>query len=508
MNAHAARTISAVVFDVYGTLLDIADPFMRRRVPRLLGALPRDWISLVRQHLLTTDFGDLGAFSDFLCRSLAEGGDEELRSACLEAIEAELGSVRPFPGALPLLKFLRRRGFKVGLVSNLSTAHALPLDDLGLRDLADATALSCEVGLVKPDPEIFRLISRRLEVDSSEAVMIGDSLANDIKAPAALGFATVYVGSGGGSASVERAADVGIFALFGPEPLRPLLAVGHELALADGPFEVTSLQPVPDEMQGRYNLVWRAGVAPAGSVRDPESNRLYFAKRYLFPESAHVEAFARQVMAKAGFEVPETLILDGAEPIFLSEAVGGAPYAGELEPEIAAEIGRHMVFAYVFSNADIRPRNAFLDWSSGRPIINVIDLEHCFLNQALDVSQLPDPFDPKAIDGLGESALQNLVRRQVLTDKTMRRGRGEFFDTKTAPAEFVDAYRRGFLETYRQFQDLGDDLTDFIADRVYTSPPLVVGTRRYRRAMAGIDLQDIRKRLGEDPREVVDRFFG
>ena len=508
MNADAARTISAVVFDVYGTLLDINDPFMRRRVPRLLGVSPRDWISLVRQHLLTTDFGDLDAFADFLCRSLAEDGDEELKSACIEAIETELGSVRPFPGALPLLKFLRRRGFKVGLVSNLSTAHALPLDDLGLRDLADAAALSFEVGLVKPDPKIFRLISRRLAVDPKDAVVIGDSLANDVRAPAALGFATVCVGSGGGSASVDKVADVGMFALFGPEPLRPLLAVGHEVALADGPFEVRRLEPVPDEMQGRYNLVWRVGVAPAGTARDPESDRLYFAKRYLFPESAHVEGFARQVMARAGFEVPETLVLDGVEPVFLSEGVGGAPYAGEFDPEIAGELARHMVFAYVFSNADIRPRNAFLDRSSGRPIINVIDLEHCFLNQALDVSRLPDPFDPKAIDGLGESVLEDLVRRQVLTDRTLRRGRGEFFDTETAPAEFVGAYRRGFVETFLQFQDLGEELMDFVADRVYTSPPLVVGTRRYRRAMAAIDLQDIRKRLGEDPREVVERVLG
>ncbi|MFV2071601.1 MAG: HAD family hydrolase [Thermoanaerobaculales bacterium] len=503
-----ASAINAIVFDVYGTLLEIADPFMRRRVPGLLGVPPRDWISLVREHLLTTDFGNLSNFADFLCRSLTVVGDEELRSACVEAIEAELAAVRPFPGALPLLKFLRRRGLKLGLVSNLSTAHALPLEDLGLRGLADATALSFEVGLVKPDPKIFRLIARRLAVDPSDALVIGDSLANDVRAPAALGFATVHVGSGDGSVSVDKVADVGMLALFGPEPLRPLLGVGHEVELADGRFEVKRLDPVPDEMQGRYNLVWRLEVAPVGSDQDPAFERLFFAKRYRFPESAHVEAFARQVLARAGFEVPETLVLDGAEPVLLSEAVGGAPYAGELEPEIGAELARHMVFAYVFSNADIRPRNAFLDRTSGRPVINVIDLEHCFLNRALDVSRLPEPFDPKAIDALGETAVESLVRRQVLTDKTLRRGRGEFFDTETAPVEFVSAYRRGFVETFERFQDLGEELTSFVADRVYTSPPLVVGTRRYRRAMAGIDLQDIRTRLSEDPHEVVDRVLG
>ena len=45
----------------------------------------------------------------------------------------------------------------------------------------------------------------------------------------------------------------------------------------------------------------------------------------------------------------------------------GSRYEGKLRPEVAYELGQHHVFAYVFANADMRPRNAFLwRWASGR----------------------------------------------------------------------------------------------------------------------------------------------
>jgi putative hydrolase of the HAD superfamily len=500
--------VVAAIFDVYGTLLRIDDPFMRRSIPRFLGLSPREWIALVRQHLLTTDFGTIEEFADFLCMRVDKEERMTLKRTCMEIIEKELTSVRPYPGALPLLKFLRRRGLKIGLASNLSSAHTLVLERLGLGALCDAKVLSCEDGLAKPHAGFFRLIARKLGVEPSASVVVGDSVANDIRPAAALGFSTVSVGTDGGNSRIDKATDFGLFALCRPEPLRPLLAVGSVVELPSGVCEVAQLDPVPDDLQGRHNLVWRAAIAPVGSVADSASYRVFFAKRYLYPESAYVEAFAREVMMMAGFSVPETLVVEGAEPVFLSEGVGGVPYAGETEPEIAGELASHMVFAYVFSNADIRPRNVFLDHSRGKPAVNVIDFEHCFLNRALDVSQLPERFDPRAIDNLGAVRLEELVRRQVLTDRTLRRGRGEFFDTATAPADFIDTYRRRFVETFRHFQSLGEELTKLVSDRIYSSPPLVVGTSRYRRAMAGIDLQDIRSRLAEDPRDVVDRVLG
>jgi putative hydrolase of the HAD superfamily len=44
----------------------------------------------------------------------------------------------------------------------------------------DASVMSYEVGLVKPDRRIFYLMLQRLGIDADEAVMVGNSLKCDI----------------------------------------------------------------------------------------------------------------------------------------------------------------------------------------------------------------------------------------------------------------------------------------------------------------------------------------
>jgi len=48
------------------------------------------------------------------------------------------------------------------------------LDDLGILDLVDAVVLSFEVGMVEPDPRIFRFVEDALGLDPAECLLIGD----------------------------------------------------------------------------------------------------------------------------------------------------------------------------------------------------------------------------------------------------------------------------------------------------------------------------------------------
>lgn len=502
----AERAYRAVVFDVFGTLAKIDDPFLRKRVPSLLGVSPREWLRTVRDSLLRVDLVSLEGFVEYICTELADDAGRSRRAECRALVEKCLSEVELFQGVLPLIRFLRRRGFKLGIVSNLSSAHAVPLQRLGVLDAVDAAALSFRVGRIKPDPEIYASVCGELEIEPGDALMVGDSLLNDVRAPAALGFATLYVGDSDAVASVPRTSDLGWLALCGSDPLRPLLEVGDELELGSERVVVHRIDPVADCEQGRYNLVWRVEVSRVGE--ENAGTRTCFAKRYRFSESAYVEDFARRVMREAGFEAPAATVVEGPEPALVSQSAVGKPYENELNPAIAAELARHMVFAYVFANADIRPRNAYIDLSHGRSSVTMIDLEHCFLNRAIDVKQLPDPTDPSAIDGVGVEKLKRMTRRYVLSDRALRRARGEFLDTRTAAPEIVEAYRIGWMHAYRDLSRKAERLVRMIETRVYEDPPLIVGTSRYRRAMAEVDVQDIRDRLGEDPADVLERVLG
>lgn len=103
-------------------------------------------------------------------------------------------SVRIEPSALDTLRELRGKGIKLGLVSNV---YLLPdlihrdLIDFGIRPLIDAVALSSEVGIRKPRPQIFEHALEQLDVKPVDAVFVGDRLVDDIAGAHALGMRAI-----------------------------------------------------------------------------------------------------------------------------------------------------------------------------------------------------------------------------------------------------------------------------------------------------------------------------
>src|SRR3989442_8166552 len=68
-------------------------------------------------------------------------------------------SITVEPEVLDMLRRLRRDGYKLGLVSNVSLRPDLmraDLDRLGIAELLDGSVFSSEIGVRKPDPRIFQ----------------------------------------------------------------------------------------------------------------------------------------------------------------------------------------------------------------------------------------------------------------------------------------------------------------------------------------------------------------
>jgi putative hydrolase of the HAD superfamily len=122
------------------------------------------------------------------------GGPDELASDC--ATEIEQGwevseNFELFEDALPVLEELRGAGLRIGLVSN------------GIRDLTefvahhrldvDAIVDSRTHGRVKPHPTIFQAALELLGVDPADAVMVGDSLEEDVEGARALGLRAILI---------------------------------------------------------------------------------------------------------------------------------------------------------------------------------------------------------------------------------------------------------------------------------------------------------------------------
>jgi HAD superfamily hydrolase (TIGR01509 family) len=81
---------------------------------------------------------------------------------------------RLFDDTLPFLSWLRSRDVLIALVSNCADTTRGLLEHLGIIPLADAVVLSCEVGSVKPYPEIYVTALADLGVAACDAVFVDD----------------------------------------------------------------------------------------------------------------------------------------------------------------------------------------------------------------------------------------------------------------------------------------------------------------------------------------------
>ena len=114
-------------------------------------------------------------------------------------IDAEHEVWRPahsvLASAQAMLEALRARGIKTGLLANSwpDPGRVLRRDAeaFGLAALLDVLVYSDEVGLRKPDPEIFLHACRELDVDAVATMYVGDNLVTDVQGAADVGMTTV-----------------------------------------------------------------------------------------------------------------------------------------------------------------------------------------------------------------------------------------------------------------------------------------------------------------------------
>ena len=101
------------------------------------------------------------------------------------------------PGAGELLRELRRRGIRVGVLSNTMwprARHELIFARDGVLDLIDGAVYSSEIPWTKPHPEAFRAAMAAIGADTpGDCVFVGDRPFDDIHGAHAAGLRTVLV---------------------------------------------------------------------------------------------------------------------------------------------------------------------------------------------------------------------------------------------------------------------------------------------------------------------------
>ena len=170
-------------------------------------------------------------------RLVAESGSAELEPSEAEELaaayrEAYLAARRPVAGAAELLAEVRRGGARiVAVTNNLVAEQEDKLRHVALRHLFDDLVISEAAGVNKPDPEIFDLALRRAGVPAREAIMLGDSWANDVMGAIGAGIAAAWLDRAGRGVP-EASVDVLVLTSLQPAPEVAAALLGGGLSSA------------------------------------------------------------------------------------------------------------------------------------------------------------------------------------------------------------------------------------------------------------------------------------
>ena len=176
--------IHAVLFDVYGTLLELHQPtHPYRQLMRMARSVPTVFAREVMCHSL----------------SLAQTVQQfalQLLPAELETLERqlteELAAARLYPEVLNVLETIRRRGYRLGLCSNLAAPYMVPAQRL-LGARVECAIWSCKVGLMKPSPLIYAHAAESLGVQANSMLMVGDCYRADVEGPRRAGCQALHL---------------------------------------------------------------------------------------------------------------------------------------------------------------------------------------------------------------------------------------------------------------------------------------------------------------------------
>ena len=100
-----------------------------------------------------------------------------------------------FEDVVPCLNTLRESKLRMGVVSNIDSKEELRkgVADLGVEDYFQTLVASGEVGYVKPQPEIFQIASKELQLTPANLAHVGDLYATDVLGAKSAGIAGILL---------------------------------------------------------------------------------------------------------------------------------------------------------------------------------------------------------------------------------------------------------------------------------------------------------------------------
>ena len=180
-----------MIFDLWETLVDYdqaAGRAFQDRVAERVGRDPDEFAALWLEGRASRESGTLRRY--LLGIGVADDLVDEVVALRRDSTRSLLA---PRPGAVDTVVELRRRGYRLGLITVCSEDVPDVWGETAFADLFDVTVFSCSVGLRKPDPRIYRLACKELGVEPKEAIFVADGANDELAGAERVGMRGVLI---------------------------------------------------------------------------------------------------------------------------------------------------------------------------------------------------------------------------------------------------------------------------------------------------------------------------
>lgn len=189
-------SINTILFDA-GDIL-YSKPRRKPAVAKFLTdlgyAAPKEKDPIERSMRLKAHAGKIGVqdFMEWLMGHYGVADPQHVKDG-VALLRSQQSDVTFFDGVAETLHELKRQGFKLGVVTNTFNPPKEKNEwfkTIGIDGIWDSYADSCELGVVKPEPEIYLAALRPIGVEPQNAIFVGHA-QYEIDGAKSLGLTTV-----------------------------------------------------------------------------------------------------------------------------------------------------------------------------------------------------------------------------------------------------------------------------------------------------------------------------
>lgn len=188
--------IQAVIFDMYETLVtQFESPlYYGTQIAQDLALAPEDFLPGWRatEEDRATGKQSFEAVMEMLLRKHGLYTPERFQRVVEKRLAVQTDCFQHLhPGILPLLRALKERNLRIGLITNCFSEEAKLIRESGLFPFFDAPCLSWEAGIRKPDPAIYHLCLTKLGIPAEHCLYVGDGGSRELETACSLGMQAV-----------------------------------------------------------------------------------------------------------------------------------------------------------------------------------------------------------------------------------------------------------------------------------------------------------------------------